>query len=193
MRLTSPDAVGDIAGYRAKLEAAGFNVTNAFDNSGTDAYNVGFDADDGTWKVQAVAFTQDKPIDPGYMGVTVDPVGGAAAGTPSPAGSAGGAGLPTGFPAQVPLPDLRVQSASEFADGYRLRLDAPDAVADIAAYTATLEAAGFEITDTFDLSAGESHNVGVDAAGAGWEVSAVAFTKDHDGGAYLSLSVDPAD
>ncbi len=211
IRLTSPDAVADVAAYRAKLEAAGFTVTDAFDNSATDAHNVGFTATGNGWTVLPVAFTQDTPVDGGYMGIAIDPAGADGAASTEAAGSAtgsageaastedtgsgapapAGAGLPTGFPTAVPVPDLAIDVASGFADGFTLKLTSPDAVADIAAYAAELGAAGFVIADEFDLSADESGNVGFTATGEGWSVHAVAFTPDHGG--YMSVSVDPAE
>lgn len=73
LRLTSTDAVADIAAYKDKLTKAGFTFSNEFDNSADAAHNVGFDATGKGFKVIAVAFPKNTPVDGGYMGVQVDP------------------------------------------------------------------------------------------------------------------------
>lgn len=75
LRLTSPNAVSDVAAYKAKLTAAGFTVSNEFDNTAGAGHNVGFDATGKGFRVVVVAFPQDTPVDGGYMGMQVDPAG----------------------------------------------------------------------------------------------------------------------
>lgn len=193
LRLTSPDAVADVAAYRAKLEAAGFEITDAFDNSGNDAYNVGFTATGNGWVVQPVAFTQDKPVDPGYMGLAVDPAPADDDPSSAPAPVSPEAVLPTGFPADVPLPELPIEVASTFSDGYSVKLTSTDPAGEIAAYRAQLEAAGYVVESEYDHLADSAKNIGFTAVLGDWSVRANALAADGDNGGYMVVSVDPID
>lgn len=193
LRLTSPDAVSDVASYRVKLEAAGFSITDAFDNSANDAYNVGLTAHRDDWTVQSVAFVQGKPGDTGYMGLTVDPVDGAGP-RGEPADRVDPAALlPTGFPADVPVPELPIETASVAGDGYSVKLTSTDAAADIAAYRTALTASGGTIESEYDHLDDDSKNAGFSAVLGTWEIRANALARNGDSGGYLVLSVDPAD
>ncbi len=100
-------------------------------------------------------------------------------------------GLPAGFPTEVPVPDLKIQTGLADPTGFNLRLTAPDAVADVTAYKATLKAAGFTISDEFDNTKGAGHNIGFTATGKGFKVIAVGFPKDTPVDAnYLAVHVE---
>lgn len=102
-------------------------------------------------------------------------------------------GLPKGFPTDVPTPDLKIETGVAVAKGFTLRLTSPSAVADVAAYKDTLSKAGFTMSDEFDNSAKDGHNVGFTATGKGFRVIAVAFTPEAPGGGkYMGVQVDPA-
>jgi hypothetical protein len=113
-------------------------------------------------------------------------------------GDAGLGELPDDFPADVPTPTegVELESAIKAAGIYTMRYgNVGDPAGAIAAYKAQLEAAGFTIDNEFDNLAGEARNVGLDATGNGYSVTAVAFgppTEAIPDGNYMGVVVEPA-
>lgn len=71
LRLTSPDAVADLAAYKKVLTDAGFTISREADNSAS-AGNVSFVATGKGYSVTASAFTDQAQDGGKYMGVVVE-------------------------------------------------------------------------------------------------------------------------
>ena len=104
-----------------------------------------------------------------------------------------GGDLPADFPkADVPTPDLKLETGIGLQGTYTLRYKAKDAAADVAAYRAELVAAGYTVTSDFDNLADPAAgaNVGFVATGPKFGVSVSAFGPDAPGGGnYMAVVV----
>lgn len=75
LRYTAKDAEGDVADYKGAITEAGFTITSDFNNLAESASgNVGFVAENDTWRVDVSAFGPNAPGGGNYLAVVVSPV-----------------------------------------------------------------------------------------------------------------------
>lgn len=98
--------------------------------------------------------------------------------------------LPSGFPTDVPTPDLKLENGVGAAGNFTLRYTSSDAKGDITKYRDKLVAAGFTVANESDDLAGTGKNAVVMATKGTMTVAASAFAPDAPGGGnYMGVVV----